>query len=250
MSRRESPCEPSWGQKPPPSRSEQPAKEGHASGGADKGPGVLGWGLQPGACCDEALDDPPPPPPTCALPGSRTPVPLSHLQEWPTHSTTVDCPRARPSSLPLGKYGQPGFLLGQGRIFVEEVHECSRASSQAPPTSACLPRGWLTLSPSLGGGCFLGMGPGAPQSLHRGSCSLKPLTQGRGRAGAWQAFAGEMLEECVWWGPRPMERSQGPGGLVVTASSSRRADRWGPGSPRTMHGEPSPPWGPGHPAPP
>ena len=57
VSRRESPCEPSWGQKPPPSRSEQPAKEGHASGGADEGPGVLGWGLQLGACCNEALPE-------------------------------------------------------------------------------------------------------------------------------------------------------------------------------------------------
>lgn len=67
-------------------------------------------------------------------------------------------------------------------------------------------------------GVLPGHGPRSPQSLHRGSCSLKPPTQGRGRAGAWQAFAGEMLEECVWWGPGPVERSQGPGGLVVTAA--------------------------------
>ena len=83
-----------------------------------------------------------------------------------------------------------------------------------PPTCVHLPRGWLTSSPSLGVGCFPGLGPGAPQSFHRGSCSLKPPTQGQGRAGAWQALAGEM-EERVWWGPGPMERSQGPGGKLL-----------------------------------
>lgn len=173
---------------------------------------------------------PPPPPPTCALPGSRTPVPLSHLQEWPTHSTTVDCPQAQPSSLPLGKHGQPGFLLGQGRTFVEEVHECSWASGQAPPTSACLPGGWLTLSPSQGGGCFLGMGPGAPQSLHRGSCSLKPLTQAR----AGQEPGRHLLGKCWrnacggargpwrgakvlvgWWSQPPAAEGAIGGGLVA-----------------------------------
>lgn len=41
--------------------------------------------------------------------------------------------RVQPSSLPLDKHGQPGFVLGQERTFVEEIYECSRASSQAPP---------------------------------------------------------------------------------------------------------------------
>ena len=87
------------------------------------------------------------------------------------------------------------------------------------PSHECpSPEGLTHVESFSGRGVLPGHGPRSPQSLHRGSCSLKPPTQGRGRAGAWQAFAGEMLEECVWWGPGPVERSQGPGGLVVTAA--------------------------------
>ena len=128
---------------------------------------------------------------------------------------------------------------------------------QPGPSHVCSPPGGLAhLQSFSGGGVLPGLGPRSPTEFAQRVLLPQTPTQGQGRAGAWQAFAGEM-EERVWWGPGPMERSQGPsgkllwpGGLVVTASSSRRGDRWGPGSPRTTRGESSPPWGPGHPVPP
>ena len=121
----------------------------------------------------------------------------------------------------MGKHGQPGFLLGQGRTFVEEVYECSRANGQAPPTSAHLPKGWLTSSPSLGGGASRAWAQEPTEFAQRVLLPQAPHPgprQGRSLAGICWGNVGGM---CV---VGPGARGEKPRSWWAGGHSSRRGD--------------------------
>ena len=123
------------------------------------------------------------------------------------------------------------------------------------PSHECpSPEGLAHVESFSGRGCFPGMGPGAHRVCTEGPAPSSPPP----RAEAGQEPGRHLLGKCWrnvcggargpwreakvlvgWWSQQQKGRS-----------SSRRGDRWGPGSPRTVHGESSPPWGPGYPVPP